>query len=295
MIDWTSVAQTIATATGKAFTVENAAYVSGGCIDVATVVVGQGQRYFVKHNRVARLPLYETEAEGLRALAHAHALKVPSPIAMGADRNSAFLVLEYLELRPLNGATEERLGQALACQHRITQSGYGWHRNNAIGMTPQINTPATDWIEFWRDRRLGYQLDLAIANGHAPRLEAPGRRLLERLSDFFAGYAPPASLLHGDLWSGNAAATSTGEPAVFDPAVYFGDREADLAMTELFGGFSPRFYAAYRDTWPLDAGYGVRKDLYNLYHLLNHLNLFEGAYLARAENLMQRLLIEIEH
>jgi fructosamine-3-kinase len=158
--------------------------------------------------------------------------------------------------------------------------------------TPQLNAPGGDWVAFWRGRRLGYQLNLAAAKGHG-RLAAGGARLMEKLPAFFVGHTPAPSLLHGDLWSGNAAMTAGGEPVVFDPAVYYGDREADLAMTELFGGFPPPFYEAYRAEFPLDPGYGTRKHLYNLYHVLNHLNLFGGGYGAQAAGMIERLLAEV--
>jgi fructosamine-3-kinase len=182
------------------------------------------------------------------------------------------------------------LGRALAALHRVTAHEHGWSRDNTIGATPQANAPCGDWAEFWRERRLGFQLRLAAANGH--RL-AQGERLMEKLPAFFSGYRPAPSLLHGDLWAGNAAATAAGEPVVFDPAVYYGDREADMAMTELFGGFPRSFYEAYGSEYPLDAGYAVRRDLYNLYHVLNHLNLFGGGYRSQAERMIGQLLARI--
>jgi len=161
----------------------------------------------------------------------------------------------------------------LAAAHRKAGPRFGWPRDNYIGATPQENAPCAGWAEFWRHRRLEPQLALANRNGY--RVEAPPVwRLLE-------GHEPVASLLHGDLWSGNAGFLADGAPVVFDPAVYYGDREADLAMTELFGGFAEEFYAAYSEAWPLDEGYKLRKQLYNLYHLLNHLNLFGGGYLGQ--------------
>ena len=148
----------------------------------------------------------------------------------------------------------------------------------------------SDWIEFFAQYRLGFQLDLAERSGYGGRWLEQGRRLCSRLADFFDGYRPRPSLLHGDLWGGNWAADAAGEPVIFDPASYFGDREADLAMTQLFGGFGRAFYDAYTSAWPLDPGAGTRRDLYNLYHVLNHLNLFGGGYRAQAERMIGRLL-----
>jgi fructosamine-3-kinase len=154
------------------------------------------------------------------------------------------------------------------------------------------NAVNKDWIDFWRERRLGFQLRLATVNGFGSQLQDPGERLLDILPAFFKGYSPQPSLLHGDLWAGNHAYLADGTPVVFDPAVYYGDRECDLAMTELFSGFPADFYAAYSATWPLDTGYVVRRDFYNLYHILNHANLFGGRYVQQAKEIMQRLLSE---
>src|SRR5262249_29793225 len=157
------------------------------------------------------------------------------------------------------------------------------HRVNTIGMTPQINEADSDWIRFFRERRLRYQLDLAVGNGYGGDLQKQGAQLLERMHGLFAGHRPQPSLLHGDLWGGNWGATADGTPVIFDPAVYFGDREADIAMTRLFGGFDTSFYGAYESAWPLEAGWQARTTLYNLYHVLNHLNLFGAGYLSQAE------------
>ena len=180
----------------------------------------------------------------------------------------------------------------LAALHRTVAEAYGWRRDNTIGSTPQLNEWSGHWLEFLCERRIGHQLDLALRRGNK-RLSQRGEELLERMGDLFTDYTPVASLLHGDLWAGNSAATPGGEPVVFDPAVYYGDREADIAMTELFGGFGPRFYAAYNEAWPLDPGYRVRKTLYNLYHIINHFNMFGGGYGGQAERMIDQLLSEL--
>jgi len=262
----------------------------GGCINQAYVFEGDGQRYFVKTNRAGLIGMFEAEAQGLAELEAAQALRVPHPVATGAAADEAFLVLEFLQLGGSGDPAE--MGRGLARQHRRTAGQFGWHRANTIGSTPQHNPWAENWIDFLRQHRLGFQLRLAAQNGHGGRLQNLGGKLLERLEDFFPGYIPQPSLLHGDLWGGNAAFTASGEPVIFDPAVYYGDREADLAMTELFGGFGAAFYAAYREAWPLESGYEVRKTLNNLYHILNHANLFGGGYVSQAEAMMQRLLAE---
>ena len=249
-----------------------------------------GVRYFVKVNGAARRSMLEAEAVGLRELAKSGAIRVPSPVATGAAEDAAFLVLEWLDLA--GGGRDAALGRALAALHRATSPRFGWHRDNTIGTTPQANAWSDDWVAFLRDRRLGPQLALAARDGHGAALRRDGERLLAALPALLRGRVPAPSLLHGDLWSGNAARLATGEPVIFDPAVYFGDREADLAMTELFGGFGADFYAAYREAWPLDAGYPLRRTLYNLYHVLNHANLFGGGYVGQAGAMIGRLLAE---
>jgi protein-ribulosamine 3-kinase len=220
-------------------------------------------------------------------------VRVPRPLCHGVAGAHAYLALEYIELQHPQDAAQERLGIGLAALHRATRTCFGWHRDNTIGATPQHNSPGSDWIEFWRTYRLGFQIDLAKRQEPGRRLAAIAERLLAELPAFFSGYTPTASLLHGDLWAGNAAQTPAQEPVIFDPAVYAGDREADLAMTELFGGFSACFYSAYHDAWPLDAGYAVRRDLYNVYHVLNHANLFGGDYWRRSARLIESLLSHI--
>jgi fructosamine-3-kinase len=250
---------------------------------------------FVKRTPLARREILEAEADGLERLRQAGALRVPGTLAAGSIGDEAFLVLEWLELVRPDATSEERLGEALAWLHRNRAPSYGLERDNFIGATPQSNVVTVDWVTFWRQRRLLYQLELAARNGHAGRLQDRGRRLVEVMDMFFATYRPAASVLHGDLWSGNRGVLADGTPVVFDPAVYYGDREADIAMTRLFGGFGPRFYSAYTATWPLDQAAGTRCGLYNLYHVLNHLNLFGGAYRAQAEALIDRLLAAAGH
>lgn len=250
---------------------------------------------FVKRAPVARRAQLDAEVDSLGRLRQAGALRVPALLAFGSTDTEAFLVLEWLDFVAPDAASEERFGEALAWQHRYRAPDYGLECDNFIGATPQSNVPSDDWVTFWRERRLLYQLDLAASNGYAGQLQDRGRRLAELMDVFFASYRPAASLLHGDLWSGNRGVLADGTPAVFDAAVYYGDREADIAMTCLFGGFGPRFYSAYAATWPLDQASGTRRGLYNLYHVLNHLNLFGGAYGAQAEGMIGRLLAAAGH
>jgi fructosamine-3-kinase len=287
---WTTVAQRISDATGAVFTARSQHAVGGGCINSATVIQDDNRRYFVKVNDAARLGMFEAEAEGLKDIARTRSVRVPEPVCCGTADGSAFIVLEYLDLGGADSRSLEKLGQQLAQMHRATHDRFGWRMDNTIGSTPQINTPTPDWLDFWRDRRLGFQLKLAAPKGHS--LMNKGERLMADMGKFFRVYRPAPSLLHGDLWGGNVGAAGQ-QPVIFDPAVYYGDREADIAMTELFGGFSARFHQAYQESWPLDAGYKARKTLYNLYHVLNHFNLFGGGYGSQAERMLDALLGEL--
>ena len=201
--------------------------------------------------------------------------------------------MEYFQSGGGNSGAAKDFGQQLARMHHQTSEQFGWHRDNTIGSTPQPNTPSDNWLEFWREHRLGYQLELAKQRGGQGSLLRKGEELMQMMPNLFTDYQPIPALLHGDLWSGNYAVTQEGEPIIFDPAVYYGDREADMAMTELFGGFPQRFYAAYNEIWPLDGGYQVRKTFYNLYHILNHFNMFGGGYAAQAERMTELVLSEL--
>jgi fructosamine-3-kinase len=270
-----------------------AAAVGGGCIGAAwRWPLGSGSQAFVKTVPAASAALLDAEAAGLAELESAGAIRVPRRLAQGVAGAHAWLALEWLDLEPPSPASDARLGEGLAALHRVRADRHGWHRDNYVGRTPQANPWHQDWPMFLRTRRLAPQLELARANGAPARLVQRGLQLLEVVGVFYASYVPTPSLLHGDLWSGNRGSLAGGEPVVYDPACHYGDREADVAMTRLFGGFGPRFYAAYQATWPLDAAAGYRRDLHNLYHVLNHLNLFGGAYAAQAAAMIDGLLAE---
>lgn len=266
--------------------------IGGGCINQTFCVTGRdGRRFFIKLNTTGSLTMFQAEAAGLNALAATQTIRVPHAITCGVTGSNAFMALEYLGL---NAHGDSALfGEQLAALHRSPQKQFGFAQDNFIGSTSQPNTQTTDWLAFWRERRLGFQLRLAAQKGHADRLRSLGEKLLDALPNFFAGYSPTPSLLHGDLWSGNHGYLGDGTPVIFDPAAYCGDRESDIAMTELFGGYPANFYAAYRATWPLDSGYTTRRDLYNLYHILNHANLFGGSYAKQAEQLTLKLLAAV--
>jgi fructosamine-3-kinase len=292
MPDWEAIGRHIGHTLGEPFEATRPHPVGGGCINASYVLGGDRRRVFVKLNHASRLEMFEAEAEGLMEIARSRSVTVPAPLCTGQAGDDAYLALEYLELESAKTDSAERLGRELAAMHRTTQPRFGWRRGNTLGSTPQSNAPCDDWVTFWQRQRLGYQLTLATHNGAGRELSQRGEQLLECVGGFFSGYRPQPSLLHGDLWSGNYAVTHAGVPVIFDPAVYYGDRETDLAMTELFGGFPAAFYAAYQEAYPLDPGYGMRKTLYNLYHILNHFNLFGGGYLRQARDMMDRLLSE---
>jgi protein-ribulosamine 3-kinase len=290
--DWSFIAGQIAAAAGEPFDPAPPRNVGGGCINTAVVLSDDQHSYFVKLNRKSLLPMFEAELAGLAEMVATDTIRVPRPLCTGCAGAQSFIAMEHIPMGGRNSDGSARAGRELAAMHRTTRPDFGWDRDNTIGSTPQPNEPDSDWIDFWRRHRLGFQLDLAARNGYGGRLQRLGERLL---ADFPAliDHDPSPSLLHGDLWGGNMAFDREGGPVIFDPAVYYGDREADLAMTELFGGFDTAFYAAYREVWPLGAGYGTRKTLYNLYHILNHLNLFGSGYLAQAEGMMERLLSQL--
>jgi fructosamine-3-kinase len=273
-----------------AFRVERAIPAAGGCIHRSYVLEGGGRRFFAKINDRSQFDNFAAEADGLTALGAAGA-RVPSPLCRGEGGKEVFLVLEYLDLR--GNGDFAALGRTLARVHSVCGEYYGWPRNNYIGATPQLNGRSSSWGDFWREARLAPQFELAGRNGLGNGLSRKGDRLLAALPQLLAGHAPAASLLHGDLWGGNAGFLADRTPVLFDPATYFGDREADLAMTELFGGFPPVFYSAYTEVAPLDQSYALRKELYNLYHVLNHANLFGGGYATQVERMIDRLLAEV--
>jgi fructosamine-3-kinase len=237
--------------------------------------------------------MFEAEAVGLLELTASNTIRIPHPLCWGTIGDHAYLILEYVDLQPVNENAMALLGQQLACLHKTVHSTFGWRHNNTLGTTPQVNAFHTDWIFFWRQHRLKPQLDLAASKGYAGNLQRKGKHLMKRFAGLFESYHPAPALLHGDLWIGNVGCGFDQQPVIYDPAVYYGDRETDLAMTELFGGFSASFYKAYQAAYPLHDGYPMRRQLYQLYHVLNHLNLFGSSYLKQAEQIIDNLLTEL--
>lgn len=281
---------------GASFQLDAARPVSGGCIHANWALAGKGERYFVKTHGPEGAPLFAAEADGLAALRATGAIRVPAVVAQGASAAHAFLILEYLDLCPVTAQNGARLGEALAALHHAKAGAdFGWHQDNFLGTTPQSNRLTRDWGVFFGRERLAPLLAQVAAKGYRGALQEQGERIVEKIGAFFLAHRPDPSLLHGDLWSGNVGLLASGEPVTFDPACYRGDREADLAMSELFGGFPDSFYAAYRQAAPLADGYEGRKTLYNFYHILNHLKLFGRGYLRQAEWMARQLVDTLRH
>jgi protein-ribulosamine 3-kinase len=247
---------------------------------------------FVKLTERAALPVLSAEAQGLAELAATGAVQVPRVLAHGTTQAAAFLALEWIEAGGAHEQASAGCGTSLAALHEVTARRFGFGHDNFIGPTPQRNDWTSDWAEFFREHRLRPQLQLAARRGYRS-LAARAEALLEAVAALLDGHHPAASLLHGDLWGGNWLATATGAAVLIDPAVYYGDREVDLAMTQLFGGFGAAFYRAYAARAPLPAGAAQRRELYDLYHLLNHANVFAGGYVQQAQTLMERLLARV--
>ena len=287
---WADIATHISRITQQPFYGKQTRSVGGGCINQAYGLSDGQTTFFIKLNKASKLAMFEAELAGLKEMYDSQAIRVPRPICSGVSGANSYIVMEWLDLVG-RGSAWTAMGQNLAAMHhRSSDLGFGWHRANTIGETHQPNDWQESWLTFWRDQRLGYQFRLAKRRGGSfPQQEA----LLSALPELLAGHDPIPSLVHGDLWSGNAAITAKGEPVIFDPATYYGDREVDLAMTELFGRFPNAFYKAYESAYPLSDGYPMRKVLYNLYHILNHFNLFGGGYAAQANRMIQQLLATV--
>ena len=279
---------------GSSFAASQVERIKEGSISSTFRIGGPASAVFAKLGTLERQDQFEAEADGLHALARCSAFCVPQPFGVVSTSGHAALVMEWLDIRPLGKQDEAiRAGEALAELHRVQGEHYGWHQDNFIGSTPQTNTFSDNWSRFFVEQRLKPQFERAASKGFKGELQRQGERIFERAPALFLEYRPAISLLHGDLWHGNLGILDSGRPALFDPACYYGDREADVAMTELFGGYPLPFYAAYRRHWPLDQDYERRKPLYNLYHILNHLNLFGRGYLSQAERLTSQLAAEL--
>jgi protein-ribulosamine 3-kinase len=283
-----AIDRAISESTDSLFRLDTSASMAGGCINEAFFIKGKdGRQFFVKKNQAPFLSFFKAEAQALTEIGETQTIHVPEVIAHGVDNDKAFLVLEFMKEGTTSTSGQAKLGTLLAKMHRVEQTHFGWGMDNCIGATPQPNPKSDNWAEFYKNHRLSHQFNLAAQKG---RHFEGANDLLDQIDSFFATYQPHPSLLHGDLWGGNASYDSTGMPFVFDPASYYGDRETDLAFTYMFGGFTSAFYQAYEQEYPLESGFKIRKTLYNLYHELNHFNLFGGGYASSAQSSINELL-----
>lgn len=282
------IAQAVEAYTGRG--VRGFTSASGGCINNGGKVIIDNSTYFLKWNDLKKYPgMFEAEAKGLSLLALSDSLTVPRVIFVGSAGHYQFLLLQYIEEGVRKGSYWEHFGTRLAVMHKTSAVKFGLDHDNYIGSLRQHNNESSSWVEFFTNQRLMGQVEVAVnAGGLDIATRKRFDRLFARLPSLLPEEAP--SLLHGDLWSGNLMTTIDGDSCVIDPAVYFGHREVDLAMTQLFGGFDNRFFDSYNDTFPLLAGYQERLDLYNLYPLLVHVNLFGGGYASQLTSTLNKFL-----
>ena len=288
--EYSSLTEAICDLYGPERTVRDRRPVSGGDInDAYTLMLDDGSVLFMKSNTASAFDMFRAEAAGLAAIRATGTIRTPGVLAAGEDGSRSFLLMEYLQGGRRIRDYWETFADELAMMHKAEtdpEIGYGFARDNYIGSGKQINTPHSKWIPFFRDCRLAPQLHAAKGYFSAEDLNR-AEYILAHLDRFLEEPERP-SLVHGDLWSGNMITGNDGKGWLIDPAVYYGHPEVDIAMTELFGGFPRAFYEAYEDTGMLQPGYGDRRDLYNLYQLLNHLNMFGRGYLPEVRRILKR-------
>ncbi|GJQ08744.1 hypothetical protein GpartN1_g535.t1 [Galdieria partita] len=287
------ISSAVSAATGKEFKASIGPSVGGGCVSDTRVILSKDSdslKFFAKIGTPSEVSMLAAEYYGVLEMYNTETIRLPKPICYDSTDRFSFLILENLNMTSRAGRREyQLLGKQLARLHRCTSDrGFGWHRGNTIGPTPQLNPWTSSWTEFFVNYRLHYQMELAKRNNlkfeHEEGLLHKVEKLLNQKQDVIP------SLVHGDLWSGNIGFLTSGEPVIFDPATYYGDREVDIAMTELFGRLPEDFYVAYNDEFPLTEGYEQRRIVYNLYHVLNHFNLFGGMYGRKAKGMMQEIM-----
>ena len=285
---WPEIDHHISQITGEKFVSNQHLPINGGCINQNYAISNSKITYFVKLNQPSQQSMFTAEMLSLQQIYNTKTIRVPKPICWGITKTSSYIVLEWLNLTNGNHQSWSEMGRKLAAMHKITtKQGFGWNTNNTIGSTPQINNFHASWPEFYTQNRLNHQLQLAKKRGQNFPHTA---KLLAAIPQLFTDYQTQPSLVHGDLWRGNVGFTNENEPVIFDPATYFGDREVDIAMTELFAGFPSAFYQSYQEVFPLDQGYETRKTLYNLYHILNHFNLFGSSYSSQVNQMIEKIL-----
>lgn len=263
--------------------------IGGGCISDSSIIQTQtGEKYFLKINDRIPNDMFSKEANGLKEIAKSKTIRVPEVNLVSDD----FILLEFIDGKSRTKNFFNDFGIRLAKMHQYLSESFGFYEDNYIGSSTQVNKAfdeeKEDWVKFYFNKRLFFQFKLAEKNGYVDDdLRKAFRSLENRIDQILKCYVIQPSLLHGDLWSGNFIEDGNGEACIIDPAVFYGHREADLAMTKLFGGFSQEFYASYNEYFPLDEGYNYRENIYKLYHVLNHLNLFGSGYYSQALSLIK--------
>lgn len=266
--------------------------IAGGCISESFAIqTSKSKKLFIKINQYTPRDMFSKEANGLREIQKSQTIRVPVVILASND----FILMEFIDSRSKAKNFFEDFGQRFAEMHKYKSEYFGFYEDNYIGSTIQINTASeeekSDWTKFYFNKRLLFQFKLAEKNGYVDSsFRTAFKKLEDKIETILDGQNEKPSLLHGDLWSGNYIVDENGKACLIDPACYYGNREADLAMTKLFGGFSNSFYLTYNQTYPLEDGYNFRENIYKLYHILNHLNLFGGAYYHQAISLMKYYL-----
>lgn len=288
---WNTIANNIAEKVNRQFAIENKSPITGGDINLSFLIEGDNQRYFVKINQKSFFENFEAEAYSLRLIRQSEHIAAPEVILVGQTKENAYLVMEYLAFQEPTEASWLAFGEQLAFMHKTTTHGqFGWSHDNVIGSTPQPNRWSSNWRQFFAEQRIGWQLQLlsekSIRLGDIDYIS-------QVCHDQLTHHQVKPCLIHGDLWQGNVGFIKK-TPFIFDPASYYGDREADLAMTELFGRFPTAFYQGYNNVYPLPERYEIRKHIYNFYHVLNHATLFGGIYIDQAKACLQRIL-SFEH
>lgn len=270
-------------------TVESSQSISGGCISNSSVIkMKSGEKYFLKENHHIPKDMFEKEASGLREIKISKSIRVPDVKFV----TGSFILLEYIEGKQKDDNFFEDFGAKFAELHRFTSDQNGFYEDNYIGSTPQLNIPGEvakhSWTSFYFNKRLLFQFKLAESNGYADEtLRRSFLQLENKMEQILSSTKEKPSLLHGDLWGGNYIVDENGKACLIDPAVYYGNREADLAMTKLFGGFTNSFYKSYNECSPLEPGSEYRENIYKLYHVLNHLNLFGSGYYSQALSMIR--------
>jgi protein-ribulosamine 3-kinase len=269
--------------------IKSFASLSGGCIsDAYKITTNDNSNFFLKYNSSISNDMFITEANGLKELVKANTIRIPEVLTFDKE----YILLEFIQMGIKNKNFFEEFGRSFAKMHKYTSDNYGFYENNFIGSNPQKNIPEqnekSNWSEFYFNKRILFQLQLAEKLGNSTEELRKGISKLEnKISEIIDDSEEKPSLLHGDLWSGNYMVDESGSAVLIDPAVYYGHREADLGMTKLFGGFSSEFYSGYQEEFPLKDGYEYRENIYKLYHVLNHLNLFGSGYYHQAISLIK--------